>query len=159
MNFVTAFVLRPYAFWLAAGVAVIIYGGLGWAIVALWHHGYRWPVGGIALLVVASAWKYLGILNEEIESAETFECEALLWVMRFPGLPGRFLYLLTHLGAGTLVCASVAVPAHLLGLPYFIGVPIGLGLGVAAIRHRLHHHPIARQFTLTGMPLDLSPPP
>lgn len=151
MGFVTAFLLRPYAFWLAAGVAVLIYGGLAWVMVNLWHHGYRWPVAGIALLVLASAWKYLGILNQEIESAESFECEAVLWVMRIPGLPGRGLYLLTHLGAGALVCLGIAVPAHLIGVPYLVGLPIGLGLGVAAIRHRLHHHPIARQFTMTGV--------
>ena len=152
MNFAAAFLLRPFAFWMAAGVAVIIYGGLGWAVIALWRHGYSLPAGAVAVVMVFTAWKYLGILNQEIESAESFECEGLLWVMRIPGLPGRGLYMMINLGSGALVCVSIAVPAHLAGISYLIGAPIGLGLGVAAISHRLRNHPIARQFTVTGLP-------
>jgi hypothetical protein len=152
MKFVVAFLLRPYAFWMAAGVAVIIYGGLGWAAYALWRHGHSLPAGAIVAVIVLTGWKYLRILNQEIESAESFECEGVLWVLRIPGLAGRGLYLLTNLGTGALVCASIALPAHLAGLPYLLGAPIGLGLGVAAINHRLRHHPIAQQFSLTGLP-------
>ena len=154
MNFVTAFLLRPYAFWMAAGVAVIIYGGLGWAVVALWRHGHSLSAGAVILLILLTSWKYLGILNQEIESAESFECEGLLWVMRIPGIAGRGLYLMTNLGAGALVFASIAVPTHLAGMPYLIGAPVGLGLGIAAISHRLRHHPIARRFTLSGLARD-----
>lgn len=154
MGFVTAFVLRPYAFWLAAGVAVAIYGALGWIATALWHRGDHWAAGGVALLILATAWKYVALLNQEIETAEGLECEGLLWVMRIPGLPGRGIYLLSHLGAGLLTAAAVAVPAHLVGVPAAIYLPIGLGLAAIAIRHRLANHPIARRFTPTGLPRD-----
>lgn len=154
MIFVTAFFLRPYAFWLAAGVATIIYGGCGWLLWFLWHRPYAWApwaAGALAVLIAFSAWKYLRILNQEIESAESLECEALLWVMRIPGLGGRGLYAASHLGAGILVFVGLAAPAHFVGAPDLVSLPIAFGFAVWAIAFRLRHHPIASKHTVTGL--------
>ena len=151
MIFLSAFFLRPYAFWIASGVAAVIYGAVGSVAWELWQHGYKWPAGVIALLALATFWKYAQVLNQEIGTAEELECEALHWILRVPGLPGRALYTFSNLGAGLLVGLSIAVPARLLDISFDASVLPGLILGGWAIRYRLRHHPVAGELTITGI--------
>ena len=151
MTFLSAFFLRPYAFWLASGVAAVIYGAAGWVAWELWQHGYRWPAGVIALLALATFWKYAQVLNQEIGAAEELECEALHWILRVPGLPGRALYTFSNLGAGLLVGLAIAVPARFLGVSLVASGLPALILGGWAIGYRLRHHPLARELTITGI--------
>jgi len=151
MIFLTAFFLRPYAFWLAGAVAAIIYGSVGMLLWHVWSKGYHWAVGIAAVLVLATAWKYAQILNQEIATAETLECDALLWILRVPGIAGRALYTASNLGAGALVFLGIELPTKLLGASPLLSLPPALALGVWAIVYRLRHHPMAQQFTFTGI--------
>ncbi len=105
----------------------------------------------MASAVSVGAWKYVRILNQEIATAEGLECEGLLWVMRIPGLAGRALYTLSHLGAGVLVFLGIAVPSHLLRAPDLVTFPAAFALGAWAIAYRLRHHPIASKYSVTGI--------